>query len=348
MSTGILTIDLEAIVSNWRSLDSLSPSTTQTGATVKADGYSQGAAAVSRALVRAGCRDFFVAAAEEGAEVREVVGDGPRIYVYSGHMPGDTDMIGDLGLIPLLNSIEQMTRHIEALPIHPFGVQLDSGMNRLGMEPEEWFAARDLIMRQRPAMIMSHLACADEPDHPMNAQQLEQFRQMVAGTDVPLSLAATAGILLGEDYQFDVTRPGIGLYGGWPFEDGKATAQISVPVIQTRDLEEGEPVGYGNSWIAGKPTKIATIAAGYADGVIRAASNHGVVFAEETPCPIVGRISMDLITVDVTHLANVPRSLDLLSPGQTIDDLARSAGTIGHEILTAMGARYSRRYIGNP
>lgn len=346
MSTGLLTIDLDAIVANWRALDALSGPGTETAATVKANAYSMGAQNVARALSKAGCKTFFVAAAEEGAAVRQAVGDHARIFVYSGHMSGDTDMIGDLGLIPLLNSIEQMTLHFESLPNRAFGIQLDSGMNRLGMEPEEWFAVRDLVMAQNPQLIMSHLACGDEPDHPMNAQQLDQFSQMIAGLHVPASLAATAGVLLGEDYHFDMTRPGIGLYGALPFESGSPAVQVSLPVVQTRQLEAGEPVGYGNAWIAEKSTKVATIAAGYADGIRRSASNNAIVFAEDVPCPVIGRISMDLITVDVTHLPKTPKYLDLFCSNQDVDDFAQSAGTIGHEVLTSVADRYTRRYKG--
>jgi len=347
MSTGRLTIDLDAIAANWRALDALSSPTVETAATVKADGYGLGAASVARALMRAGARSFFVAAAEEAADIRQAVGETPRIFVYSGHMAGDTDMISDLGLIPLLNSIEQMTRHFESLPAHGFGIQLDSGMNRLGMEPEEWAAVRDIVLRQQPALILSHLACADDADHPMNAQQLGQFQDMVAATGTALSLAATGGVLLGPDYHFDMTRPGIGLYGGHPFEDAKPVVSLSVPVIQTRMLDAGEPVGYSNSWIAEHPTRVATIAAGYGDGILRALSNQAVLFADDTPCPLIGRVSMDLITVDIGHLDKIPHALDLLTPHQTVDDLAASAETIGYEILTNLGRRYTRRYKGS-
>lgn len=347
MSTGRLTIDLEALANNWRALDALSSSTVETGATIKANGYGLGAASVARALVLAGARTFFVAAAEEGAAVRQAVGENVRIFVFSGHMPGDTDMIGDLGLIPVLNSVEQMTRHVEALPGRPFGVQLDSGMNRLGMEPEEWAAIRDIALNLHPKLILSHLACADESAHPMNAQQRDQFHAMTAGSGVPLSLSGTGGILLGKDYHFDVTRPGIGLYGGLPFEGSEPVVQLSLPVIQCRELDSGEPVGYDNSWIAEKPTRIATVAAGYADGILRALSDRAVLFSGDIPCPLVGRVSMDLITVDIGHLNYTPKTLDLLCPHQTIDDLADSAGTIGYEILTSLGARYARHYSGS-
>ena len=344
MSTGRLTVDLDAITANWRALDAMSSATVETAATVKANAYGLGIAPVARALAKAGVRTFFVAAAEEGAALRETVGEGARIFVYSGHMSGDTDIIGDLGLIPLLNSIEQMTRHVESLPTRPFGIQLDSGMNRLGMEPEEWGAIRQIALQQRPQLIMSHLACSDEPDHAMNSQQLNQFHELTAATGVPLSLAATGGTLLGANYHFDMTRPGIGLYGGLPFEDASPAVNLSIPVIQSRELEPGEPVGYGNSWIADEPTRIATISAGYADGILRAISNNAVLFADDEPCPLVGRVSMDLITVDISHLDHLPKVLTLIGPNQTVDDLAEAAGTIGYEVLTSLGNRYARRY----
>ena len=347
MGTGTLTIDLDALAANWCALDAASAGTVETAATVKADGYGLGAEQVVRRLAQAGARSFFIAVAEEGATLRQTLGPGPRVFVYSGHMPADTEMIRDLELIPMLNSIEQMTRHFEALPGHPFGVQLDSGMNRLGMEPNEWAAVRELVLAQSPSLIMSHLACSDEPEHEMNAAQLRSFREMTAETGVPLSLAATGGTLLGPDYHFDMTRPGIGLYGGLPFEEAQPVVRLSIPVIQTRELARGESVGYGNSWIAEEPTRLATIAAGYADGITRHLSNHAVLFHDDVPCPLVGRVSMDLITVDITHLDTDPEALELFSVMQTVDDIAQIAGTIGYEVLTSLGARYRRRYSIN-
>ncbi len=345
MGTATLTIDLDAIAANWTALDRASGSATETGAVVKADGYGLGAEEVGAALARAGARKFFVAVAEEGAALRAALGPGPEIFVFSGHMPGDTDRIAIAGLVPLLNTTEQLTRHFEALPGHPFGIQLDTGMNRLGMEPAEWAAVRDIVLGQRPELVMSHLACADEPGHPMNTRQLALFGEMTDGIGAPRSLAATGGVLLGPEYHFDVTRPGVGLYGGLPFADAKPVVRVSIPVIQTRPLEAGETVGYGNTWTAEAPSRIATISAGYADGLIRAMGGRINVLAGETPCPVVGRVSMDLITVDVTHLDDVPDSLDILGRTQTVDDLADAAGTIGYEILTSLGQRYHRRYL---
>lgn len=346
MGTATLTIDLDALAANWRALDALTSSDVQTAAVVKADGYGLGAGRVARALAQAGARRFFVAVAEEGAAVRNALGPGPEISVFSGHMRGDTDMIHDLDLTPMLNSIEQVTRHFEALPGHPFGIQLDTGMNRLGMELPEWAAIAEIALQQNPTLIMSHLACADEPDHAMNAAQLKTFHDMTDGVTVPRSLSATGGILLGPDYHFDLTRPGIGLYGGAPFAEAEPVVTLSLPVIQTRELEAEETVGYAGTWAAEIPSRIATVSGGYADGLLRRMSNRARLFHGDTPCPMAGRVSMDLISVDITHLAETPGSLDILGPHQTVDQLAKNAGTIGYEVLTSLGPRYTRRYSG--
>lgn len=342
MGTATLSIDLGAIAQNWRDLDTMTEC--ETGAVVKANAYGLGAPSVARALARAGARTFFVAVAEEGAALRAALGRGPRIFVFSGHMDGDAALIRDAGLIPLLNSVDQMLRHVEALPGVPFGIQLDTGMNRLGMEPAEWQAVRDIALAQRPVLLMSHLACADEAQHEMNRFQLKTFKELTADLDVPKSLSATGGLLIGDAFHFDLTRPGIGLYGGLPYVDARPVVTLDLPVIQTRDLQPGETVGYGNTWQAQSPARIATVAAGYADGILRAMGPWAKLHAGDRPCPVVGRISMDLIGVDVTHLGEPPRSLQLLGLHQSIDTVADYADTIGYEILTSLGTRYSRTY----
>ncbi|RFP89496.1 alanine racemase [Rhodobacteraceae bacterium 63075] len=344
MANGTLTIDLDALVQNWRALDAMTAG--ETAATVKADGYGLGIGPVARALARAGARSFFVATAEEGAELRQVLGPGPAINIYSGHMPGDADMIRDLSLVPMINSIDQLQRHLEALPQAPFGFQLDSGMNRLGMEPAEWAALREIDLGREPTLIMSHLACSDDPGAAMNAAQRRVFEEMTAGTGAPRSLAATGGILLGPDYHYDLTRPGIGLYGGLPFSEALPVAYLELPVIQVRDVEPGESVGYGMGYVARQPRRIATLAAGYADGVIRLLSGKAQVYFGQRACPLVGRVSMDMIGVDISHLSDTPASLTLLGRQQGVDVLAEQAQTIGYEILTALGRRYNRRYSG--
>ncbi|MEP4195763.1 MAG: alanine racemase [Aliishimia sp.] len=344
MGTGLLTINLDALAQNWRDLNARTA--VETAAVVKANGYGLGAPVVARRLVREGVQTFCVAAAEEGAVVRGAIGKGPEIFVFSGHMAGDTELIRDNALTPMLNSVDQMLRHIEALPGHPFGVQLDTGMNRLGMEPAEWAALKDIALSQNPRILMSHLACADEPQNAMNAGQLRVFRALTDGLNVPRSLAATGGVLLGPAYHFDLCRPGIGLYGGLPFVDATPVVTLDLPVIQIRELERGETVGYGNSWTAAHPSRIATVAAGYADGLIRAMGKSSAMHAGNVKVPIVGRVSMDLITVDVTSLDHTPESLQLLGSYQSVDSVADMAGTIGYEILTSLGGRYKRQVIG--
>ena len=179
----------------------------------------------------------------------------------------------------------------------------------------------------------------------MNAYQLDVFHQMTDGFSTPRSLAATGGILLGPEYHFDLCRPGIGLYGGLPFTDAAPVVQLDLPVIQTRRLNPGEVVGYGNSWQATRPSHIATLAAGYADGLMRALGQGTTLWHGNQPCPLVGRVSMDLITVDITDLPETPQSLSILNAHQTVDDLAHIAGTIGYEILTSIGHRYTRRTL---
>jgi alanine racemase len=346
MATSKLTIDLAAIAENYASLDDLSKSSVETAAVVKADAYGLGASEVTKSLATKGVRTFFVALAEEGIVVRNALGSGPRIFVFSGHMDGDTKLFADADLIPFINSPQQAAHHTAILPNFPFGLQLDTGMNRLGVKANDLAETLSLLASCQPELVVSHLACADDPAHPQNAAQLANFISMTSGIDAPKSLAATGGTLLGPEYHFDMCRPGVGLYGGKPFSDAKPVVRLSIPVIQERLLEPEENVGYAATWTAHRPTKIATLAAGYADGLIRAMSNRAVVYAGDIACPIAGRVSMDLLTVDVTHLDHVPASLDILCDHQTVDHLADEAETIGYEILTSLGQRYTRRYIG--
>ncbi len=352
MGTPTLDIRRDAVVENWRALDARSGAACETAAVVKADCYGLGAAEIAPAFAAAGVRTFFVAVAEEGAALRRILGNGPEIAVFSGHMAGDAALIRDAALIPMLNSPEQVARHADALPGAAFGVQLDSGMNRLGCEPADWAALRAAGLPGVPWLAMSHLACADDPDHPQNAAQLAMFRAMTDDTGLRRSLAATGGVLLGDAYHFDLTRPGIGLYGGAPFADAAPVVRLAIPVIQCRDVAPGESVGYGATWVAARPSRIATVAAGYADGILRAMSGRALLHAGGIACPLAGRVSMDLLTVDVTEYVAAqgadPEALDLLGPEQGIDAVADAAGTIGYEILTALGPRYTRRIADGP
>jgi alanine racemase len=265
-------------------------------------------------------------------------------------MAGDAELLRAFDLVPCLNSLEQAARHLAELPTHPTALQIDSGMNRLGLEPAEIERLQPDFARLAPRLVISHLACADEPGHQMNAAQRAAFmamRTLLPG--VRWSLAATGGILLGPDFHFDLTRPGVGLYGGLPFTGARAVVTLSLPVVQVRDVAPGETVGYGAAWTATRPSRIATLAAGYADGLIRRiGESDATVFAGATSCPLVGRISMDLAAADVTDLPVVPDGLEILGHHQSVDALAKAAGTIGYEILTALGGRYERHYTHGP
>ena len=344
MATATATIDLNAIRQNWQKLRSMSSN--DAAAVVKANAYGLGLKQVTKALYAEGARIFFVATAEEGAELRSILGKKPDIYVFSGHLAGDTELIKNYNLIPLINSIEQLSRHSKLLREKKFGVQLDTGMNRLGMEPMEWESVKELALSLNPVLIMSHLACADDPNHKMNSKQLDIFLTLTNKININKSLAATGGILLGPEYHFDLTRPGIGIYGCSPMQDCLPVLKIDIPVIQIRNIESGETVGYGNTWTSPCKKKIATISAGYADGLFRALGKKAKLYFEEIGCPIVGRISMDLIGVDITSLKVDPVRLELINSQQTVDNIAEGAETIGYEFLTSLGNRYSRNYTG--
>lgn len=346
MPTGTLHIDLEAVAANWRALDAMSAPGCETGATVKADAYGLGAVPVAQRLFRAGARAFFVASPEEGLELRRALGPEPRIYAYYGHMDGDLGTIARADLVPILCSVEQLARHLEALPRQPFGLQLDTGMNRLGLKPAEWEAVSPLALAAEPVLLMSHLACADRPDAPENAAQLARFRALTDGVPVARSLAATGGTLLGPEYHFDMVRPGIGLFGGLPFADAAPVVALDLPVVACLDVAAGETVGYDGTWTAPERTRIATVAGGYADGLFRSLSPGLDLMAGPVPCPVIGRVSMDLACVDIGHLDADPQTLRALDAHHGVDAMAAIAGTIGYEILTSLGARYRRRYRG--
>ncbi|MEM8657508.1 MAG: alanine racemase [Pseudomonadota bacterium] len=345
MAAPRLTIDLDAVASNWRAMDALSGPEVQTGAVVKADAYGLGVTQVAPVLRAAGATRFFVAIAGEVPPLRHAIGPEPQIFVFAGYTEGDADLLRQTQFRPLLNSAEQAAAFLKDHPDAPCGLQLDSGMNRLGIEPED-LPDVDLT-RLDPQLIISHLACADTPNHPQNAAQLARFRQATEGMPQDrLSLAATGGITLGAEYHFALTRPGVGLYGGLPFARSKPVVQLDLPVLQTRDIATGESVGYGATWIAERPSRIATLSAGYADGLLRALGSGVPFFHGDQSCPSVGRVSMDLITVDITDLETTPEWLTILGPQQSIDAVAQAAGTIGYEVLTALGSRYDRVYNG--
>ena len=348
-----LTINLGAIAANWRALDAMTRC--ETAAVVKADAYGLDAAKVAPALAKAGAGTFFVALAEEAIPVRAALGPDARIFVFSGLMANDVSLCLEHDLIPLLNSPRQAEEAARAArgmgAKFRVGLQIDSGMNRLGFcesEDLDTFLASDLAQVLDIQLVMSHLACADDPESDWNSRQLAAFKARKPAR-VPASLAATGGVLMGGAYHFDLTRPGVGLYGGLPFEGAKPVVSLEVPIIQRNTVKRGEIIGYGANFVAPRDMTTATIAAGYADGLIRAMGGKFKGFIKGQPVEAVGRVSMDLITLDVSHIpegAFGTGMVELLGPNQTVDQLADAAGTIGYEILTSLGSRYRRTYIG--
>ncbi|MBI3512838.1 MAG: alanine racemase [Proteobacteria bacterium] len=354
-----LTIDLDAVVENWRRLGAAAGGTA-IAAVVKADGYGLGAIPVARALAAAGCRCFFVAHVEEALALRAALA-APEIAVLNGCPDGAAALFAEERLSPVLNDLGRLAAWLGfaagRADAPPAILHVDTGMNRLGLPPEEVGAARALagFAACRWRNLMSHLACADEPDHPLNETQRRRFERVRGQLPpLPASLAASSGIFLGRPYWFDEVRPGAALYGIAP-QPGQPNPlaqplRLQAKILQVRRVDRGGSVGYGAAHKLAGSTKIATIAIGYADGYLRAASARGALRVAGVAVPVVGRVSMDLITLDVGALpdaAVAPGALvDVLGPQRTPDDLAHDAGTIGYEILTSLGARYHRRYIG--
>ncbi|MBW8270774.1 alanine racemase [Caldovatus aquaticus] len=353
----VLTVDLAAVVANWRALRARHPAGA-VAAVVKADAYGLGAAPVARALRDAGCRSFFVAHLAEGLALRDALGPGPEIAVLNGFAPcAEADQAGLLPVLNALGDIEAHAAHARrrGAPV-PAILHLDTGMARLGLDARELgVLAADHARLAGLALrcVMSHLACADEPEHPLNRLQAERFAAACARlpAGLPRSLPNSSGLFLGPEFASDLARPGCALYGinptpGRPNPMRQAVT-LEAPVLQVREVPAGATVGYGASARVERPSRIATVAAGYADGYLRALSNRGAVgsFAGR-PVPLLGRVSMDLTTFDVTDLPEIrPGDRILLlgaAPGCTPDELAARAGTIGYEILTSLGARYRR------
>jgi len=262
-----------------------------------------------------------------------------------GADPGERDLYRRHNLRPCLNSALQAKAWFRDHPGAPAAIQVNSGMNRLGMEADEFASLGPLP--DSVELLMSHMGCADDPVHPLSAAQLAEFRRLTDGLGIKRSLSATAGLLLGADYHFDLARIGIGLYGGWPFLEARTVVTVEAPIIQIRELPEGKAVGYGATWTTKRPSRIATISSGYSDGLFRALSNGCSGYIGGQPVPFAGRVSMDLITLDVTDCDCAPGDMvEILGPNQSIDTLAAAAGTIGHEVLTSLGGRYDRVYTG--
>jgi len=363
--TAILTIDLDALAANYRALRDLAASA-ECAAVVKADAYGLGMAEAAPALARAGCRTFFVATLTEAAALRALLPDAV-IYVFSGLMPGTAELYRAADLRPVLNSADEIKEWAsfcvslgEQLPC---AVHIDSGMNRLGLsadEVDQVAEASELWQAVTLSLVMSHLACADEPDHPKSETQRKTFDRLRARLPRALaSLANSAGILLGPDFAYDMVRPGIALYGGHPRRHGKnpfrPVVHLKGRVLQIRQVAAGETVGYGATRTMGRPTRIAVVSVGYADGFFRALSAKDgedglAAYFGPHAAPILGRVSMDLITIDVT---SVPEDIsgrgawvELIGPNVEAYEVAARAGTIDYEVLTNLGRRALRRYLG--
>ena len=351
-----LTVDLAAIAWNWRRLGAEAPEAA-CAAVVKADAYGCGLAAVAPALWRAGCRTFFVAHWGEAVQARAVLPEA-TLYVLNGLPPGCASAFAAERLRPVLGSIEELAEWAAvSRGACPAALHVDTGMNRLGLGVSEALAlAGDpRIEAACIDLVMSHLVSAERPDDPVNAHQVAEFaRVRAAFPGIPGSLANSSGIFLGEAAHHDLLRPGYALFGGNPTPAGagnpmRPMVRLEAAIAQVRAVEAGAGAGYNARWIAPGPRRLATLSLGYADGFPRAASPRGHALVGGVACPILGLISMDLIILDVTDAPDARRGAvaTLIGDGLDVDAVGRAAGTIGYEILTGLGSRYVRAYIGD-
>ena len=361
----VLRIDLHALRANWARLNA-ETGTAECAGVIKADAYGLGLEEIAHALTREGCRTFFVATLDEGRRAR-LVQPGATIYVLDGLMPGAEDFYAGFNLRPVLSSLAEVRdwgafcRHIDRRL--PAAVHVDTGINRLGMteaDVEALAAAPDLLAPFAVRLVMSHLACADDPDSAKNEAQRQKFDRLRAKLPpTKASLANSGGIFLGKQYHYDVVRPGIAIYGGRALEGRPnpmlPVVKLSARILQVRDVPPGETVGYGAIWKVEHPTRIATIACGYADGFLRALSGPTgkpgpVGYIGDYPVPVVGRVSMDLLTVEVTgvppELAQRGGWVEVVGDRVSVDDLTDKAGTIGYELLARLSRRVHRVYAG--
>lgn len=361
-ATAILTIDIGAVAANWRRLQHMTGPAVEVAGVVKADCYGLGMARIAPALHRAGCRTFFVATIDEGIALRKVVPKG-NILVLGGPLPGTSGDLVAHKLIPVLNSPEQVGQWAgygaATGTVLDAALHLDTGMSRLGLDAAmvtRMTADMTLLAGINPVLVMSHMACADETGHPKNAEQLAAFTLLSRHLGLPArkSLGASSTIFLGPGYHFDLVRPGAALYGLNPVPEldnpMAPVMRLQARILQVRDVDTPMTVGYGATHQFAQKGRVAVAAVGYADGLFRSLGNRGFGLIEGERVPVVGRISMDLTTFDVSALApEVARPgalIDLIGPGHSADDLALEAGTIGYEILTALGQRYHRVYEG--
>lgn len=345
-----LRVDLAALTANYLAFRAVGGQR-QVGAVVKADAYGLGAVRIGPALAAVGCRHFFVATAAEGERLRAVLPD-EQIFVFEGATTDNVDALLSAALVPVVNDPLQLERW-RPHRRRPIAVQVDTGMSRLGF-------SRDLEQKHLSGfdvcLLMSHFACADEPDHPQNRTQIERLNMLRARfPGIPTSFGNSAAALGGALSASDIERPGIGLYGGNPFSDREHTlqtvARFEGSVLQLRTVEPGEGIGYGMTAVADRPMRLAIVGMGYADGVPRLLSNRGSMAWQGTPCPIVGRVSMDLTAVDVgaCHPEPVPGDwLECFGDTVSVDQVAAWAETISYEVLTGIRPRVPRLYQQGP
>ena len=361
-----LTIDLNALVQNWLFLKEKSGSA-ECSAVIKANAYGLGIEPVATALTKAGCKIFFVAMAEEGERVR-VVSPNARIFILNGIFADTMEVITDNNLSPVLGNVDQVALWATRGEGGSCALHVDTGMNRLGMDVKEALQLAQntsMLSRVNAKVLMSHLACADDPNHEHNTLQHENFQKCVSKfSDLEHSFSNSAATLSRSDFHYDLTRPGIALYGGEALNDVPNPMQPVVTaqsrILQIRHAKAGEKAGYGAEAELTRPTKIATISGGYADGFHRALSGVGVPLRQATKtganvwvngylAPILGRVSMDLITVDVTDVPDQTleeaKWVEMFGKNIAVDDAARACGTIGYELLTSLGGRYVREYL---
>ncbi len=361
---GILTVDLDAIIANWRKLEKTAVPA-ECAAVIKADAYGCGVEPVARALAGAGCKTFFVATLDEARTAREAL-PLAELYVLDGFFQNCGDAFAKLNCRPVIGDLNELAEWDVFCRRSGWSggaaIHIDTGMNRLGLTLVE---ANGIVPRINAGdhgitLVMSHLACAESLNHPLNAKQVATFREIASNySGVPASLSNSSGIYLGPQFQFDMVRPGAALYGINPTPEAdnpmQAVVDLKARIVQLRNVERGDSVGYGGTWTARRPTKLAIVSAGYADGYFRAASaNDGTRGAEVVVagkrCPVAGRISMDLMAVDITDLpdktARRGHMATLIGEGITVDEVAHHFGTIGYEVLTSLGKRYARIYKG--
>jgi len=364
-----LTVDLGALADNWRDMARRSGSA-RTAAVVKADAYGIGIEDAGITLYEAGARDFFVAVPAEGATLRAYAPDA-RIFVLSGLWPGAEQTFFDNDLVPVIASEEQLALWMAAVSErgdHPCALHVDTGFNRLGLSMKEAFELAGDVSRPAsfsPVLVLSHLACADDPSSPMNRRQLESFREVSAAFEgIESSLSASAGIFLGSDYHFDLTRPGIALYGGEAVNSVenpmRPVAKAEARILQVREAAAGETVSYGGTLTLARDSRLAIASVGYADGYLRSLSGTGVPLRDTSipgafgfiagrRVPVAGRVTMDLTIFDVTDLPDgavrAGDYIELFGPNMPVDEVARAGGTIGYEMLVGLGLRYERHYL---